>query len=295
MKLALGSVQFGQPYGVANTLGQPDEAAVRSILEKAAAAGVRVIDTARLYGESEAVLGRCLPAAPVFDIVTKTPKFQGLTPAQAVAALVTAWEASCKKLGLDRLYGLLLHDANDLLGPAGPALWQALQALQAGGRIQRIGASVYSAAQVDALLQRFPMDLVQLPLSLLDQRLVRGGQLAALVAAGVEIHARSAFLQGALLLPPGQLPPHLKGLGPYVGQIAAAAAAQKVRPLDLALRYVAGLPEVAAVVCGVESVEQFQQLAAVLAAPQPSLSPDQARACACDDPALVDPSRWSRA
>ncbi len=295
MKLALGTVQFGQPYGVANTLGQPDEAAVRSILKKAAAAGVRVIDTASLYGESEAVLGRCLPAAPVFDIVTKTPKFQGLMPAQAVAALVTAWEASCKKLGLDRLYGLLLHDANDLLGPAGPALWQALQALQAGGRVQRIGASVYSAAQVDALLQRFPMDLVQLPLSLLDQRLVRGGQLAALVAAGVEIHARSAFLQGALLLPPGQLPPHLKGLGPYVGQIAAAAAAQKVRPLDLALRYVAGLPEVAAVVCGVESVEQFQQLAAVLAAPQPSLSPDQARACACDDLALVDPSRWSRA
>jgi aryl-alcohol dehydrogenase-like predicted oxidoreductase len=295
VKLALGTVQFGQPYGVANTLGQPDEAAVRSILKKAAAAGVRVIDTASLYGESEAVLGRCLPAAPVFDIVTKTPKFQGLMPAQAVAALVTAWEASCKKLGLDRLYGLLLHDANDLLGPAGPALWQALQALQAGGRVQRIGASVYSAAQVDALLQRFPMDLVQLPLSLLDQRLVRGGQLAALVAAGVEIHARSAFLQGALLLPPGQLPPHLKGLGPYVGQIAAAAAAQKVRPLDLALRYVAGLPEVAAVVCGVESVEQFQQLAAVLAAPQPSLSPDQARACACDDLALVDPSRWSRA
>ncbi len=295
MKLALGTAQFGQPYGVANTLGQPDEAVVRSILGKAAAAGVRIIDTACLYGESEEVLGRCLPSPPIFDIITKTPKFQGLTGAQAVAALQTALEASCNKLRHDPLYGLLVHDANDLLGPAGPALWHAMQALQAEGRVNRIGASIYTAAQVDALLPRFPIDLVQLPLSLLDQRLVRGGQLAAMAAAGVEIHARSVFLQGALLLQPGQLPPHLKGLGPYVEQIGAAAAAQKVRPLDLALRYVAGLPEVAAVVCGVESVEQFQQLAAVLAAPEPSLLPGLTQACACDDPSLVDPSRWGRA
>lgn len=295
MKLALGTVQFGQPYGIANTRGCPDKKTVKAILQHATTAGVRVIDTASLYGDSEEVLGHCLAPDNVFDIVTKTPKFMGMTSADAVHLLHVAFDASCAKLRTNHVYGLLAHDANDLLGYTGDMLWNEMSTLRAAGRVTKIGASVYSGAQIDALLARYPLDLVQLPLSLLDQRLVHGGQLERLQAQGVEIHARSAFLQGALLIPSHQLPSHLTPLGPYVERVAALADAHAIAPFAAALRYVANLSQITAVVCGVDGIDQFEQLAVALQSSIPTLSPAEAAACACDDPTLLDPSQWKPA
>lgn len=291
MKLALGTVQFGLPYGVANKRGKPDEATVAEILYRASRARVRVLDTAYLYGDSEAVLGRCLSPGHSFNIVTKTPKFVGMAGPDAAAAMRTAFDESCARLRAASIYGLLAHDADDLLGPAGDALWRGMTELRAAGRISRIGASVYSGAQIDRLLQRYPIDLVQLPLSLLDQRLVQGGQLERLKARGVEIHARSAFLQGALLMPVERLPVHLAPLRPYVERVAAAAASHGIDTLSAALRYVAGLPQVAVVVCGVDDADQFDQLVAALGESS-MLAAEEATACACNDAALLDPSQW---
>ena len=53
-KLGLGTVQFGQAYGVSNARGQVPKADVAAILERAGKAGVRVLDTAANYGEAEA-------------------------------------------------------------------------------------------------------------------------------------------------------------------------------------------------------------------------------------------------
>ena len=55
-KIGLGTVQFGQAYGVSNVHGQVsrDEAGV--ILTRAAEGGIEVLDTAANYGEAEKVL-----------------------------------------------------------------------------------------------------------------------------------------------------------------------------------------------------------------------------------------------
>lgn len=295
MKLALGTVQFGLRYGVANTTGQPAEAEVADILRHAAGAGVEVLDTACLYGDSEAVLGRSLPADHGFKIVTKTPKFAGVDGATAAIALKAAFAESCERLRLPRLYGLLVHDANDLLGTAGDAIWHAMQELQAEKRVVRIGASVYNGSQIDALLQRYPIDLVQLPLSVLDQRLIQSGHLEHLAERNIEVHVRSAFLQGALLMAPDCLPLHLAGLRPCLEQISVRAATLGISPLQAALRFVSGLKQVAAVVCGVDSVAQFDQLAAALEHTETALSAEAAAACACSDTQLLDPSQWRSA
>ena len=293
MKLALGTVQFGLPYGVANTTGRPSDDEVRGILLAGLAAGVQVLDTASLYGESESILGRCLPSVHQFHIVTKTPKFTSMDGNKAVHSLESAFAMSCERLRMKQLYGLLIHDAGDLLGPAGDALWQAMTRLRAVGSVTRIGASVYSGAQIDALLHRYPLDLVQLPLSLLDQRLVHGGQLDRLAAANVEVHARSAFLQGAILMPVDQLPQHLAGLRPYVARVSECAATHGFSTLQAALRFVAGLPQVGAVVCGVDSRGHFGELVEVMRSLHPALSAQEAAACACNEAALINPSCWS--
>ncbi len=292
MKLALGTVQFGMPYGVANRSGQPADAEVREILRRALMAGVDVLDTASLYGDSESVLGRCMPQGHVFRIVTKTPKFAAQSAPLAVASLNDAFEGSCLRLCRQNLYGLLIHDADDLLGANGGALWQAMLDLRSAGRVERIGSSVYTGQQIDALLERYEPDLIQLPLSLLDQRLVKGGQLERLAQRRVEVHARSALLQGTLLMTETDLPAHLSALRPFLRQLTIRADSLGLTRVEAALRYVANLPEIFAVVCGVDSPWQLDELVAALRTNSPALSPADVAACACADPRLVDPSQW---
>jgi aryl-alcohol dehydrogenase-like predicted oxidoreductase len=196
------------------------------------------------------------------------------------------------RLRRQNLYGLLVHDADDLLGANGGALWQAMSDLRSAGRVERIGSSVYTGQQIDALLERYEPDLIQLPLSLLDQRLVQGGQLERLAQRRVEVHARSAFLQGALLMTETDLPAHLSGLRPFLKQLSIRADSLGLTRVEAALRYVANLPEIFSVVCGVDSPRQLDELVAALRTNSPALSPADAAACACADPLLVDPSQW---
>lgn len=289
MKLALGTAQFGMNYGIANITGQPPESEVAAILNTAAQAGLRVIDTAHLYGESESVLGRTLPAGHTFHLVSKTPKFSpNLSDLQIEQALKQSFCLSLSRLQHKAIYGLLAHHCDDLLSSRGPALWHGLQQLREEGRVQRIGASVYSAEQIDALLLHYPLQLVQLPLSILDQRLIRSGHLTRLVDMGIEIHARSAFLQGALLMDGARLPPALAPLHPHLTRLRQAVESQSLNMLQAALRFVIERPEITAVVCGVDSLVQLQELIAATLGPTLS-HPEK---WAFDNVCILDPSQW---
>lgn len=68
-RLALGTVQFGMSYGISNTAGQVPQDEVAKILDYCKANGIDTLDTARGYGESEAVIGQ-FDLSP-FKIVTK--------------------------------------------------------------------------------------------------------------------------------------------------------------------------------------------------------------------------------
>jgi aryl-alcohol dehydrogenase-like predicted oxidoreductase len=60
--LALGTVELGLEYGIAmpGELGRPSEAEASRLVHAAIDNGINLVDTARSYGESEAVLGRIL-------------------------------------------------------------------------------------------------------------------------------------------------------------------------------------------------------------------------------------------
>src|SRR5579862_469788 len=172
MKLGLGTVQFGLDYGVANSTGKVPPSEVSRILALAAREGFAVLDTAHLYGESERVLGETLVPDTPFHIVTKTPKF-GVTPILETHAdmLEQAAESSLRLMRLSRLYGLLIHHAPDALADGSDRLFERLMCLKESRRIEKIGVSVYDLDELEAILDRHPIDLVQLPFSVIDQRL----------------------------------------------------------------------------------------------------------------------------
>lgn len=286
-KLALGTVQFGLDYGVSNTAGQINEAMVGTILSKAKSYGINMLDTAALYGESEAVLGQ--QDLSGFNIVTKTPRFATEQIAEGQAeVLAQTFQQSRKKLQQQSLYGLLAHHVDDLLAPGGETLWSAMQNLKESGAVARIGASVYEGHQIDALLERFTPDLIQLPVNILDQRLVKTGHIEKLKALGVEVHARSAFLQGLLLMSPEKVSAYFDPICHQLRQCKDAATAQGMTPLQAALAYVRDLPGVDQVVVGVTSVEELRQCAEAFAQAEHF----SGEGLACDESAFVNPALW---
>lgn len=280
MKLGLGSVQFGLAYGVSNPRGRTSAEEVGAILALARASGVRVLDTAAAYGDAESVLGGAGSAS--FDVVTKLPACTGSEDVER------ALRASLARLGLDACYGLLLHDADDLAAVDGAALAAALERVRDLGLVAKIGVSAYSADQLAATLTQMTPDLVQVPVNVVDQRLIEDGSLGRLKELGVEVHARSTFLQGLLLMEPDELPAALAAAREPLARFRQVADRNGWTPARAALGFVTGLTEVDAVICG---VNDRAQLAELLNSSDP-LPARLFKELALDDLAVVDPTRW---
>ncbi|AYQ27203.1 MULTISPECIES: aldo/keto reductase [unclassified Polaromonas] len=291
MKLALGGAQFGLAYGVSNLSGQVSREAARNIVGLARTGGVDTIDTAIAYGDSEACLGEV--GVSGFKVVTKLPAITG--DVDSVEAWVRGQiEASLKRLGVTRIHGVLLHRAEQLQGPRGQALAHALQALKQEGLVAKVGVSIYEPEQLASIMPVCAPDLVQAPLNLLDRRLETSGWLQRLHEAGVEVHTRSAFLQGLLLMPRAAIPARFARWNHLWDAWHDWLDAHAVTATFACLQYPLSLPQVGRVVVGVASAEEFKTLLhdcadAKVMAPLPL--PD----LACADADLINPSNWNRA
>ena len=283
-RLGLGTVQFGLAYGVSNAVGQVGEATARAIVGRALGAGMRFLDTAAAYGTSEEVLARVLPAGHPGAIVTKTlPLARG-----GLALTLQRIRTSIELFGT--VDTLLVHSAADFEGPDGDRLWAALTALRDAGEVRRIGISAYHADDPAALARRFGPDVIQVPVSLLDQRLVRDGTLATLARQGVEIHARSLFLQGLIFLPTDRLPAKLAAIAPRLDAIRTQLAVAGLSPLEASLGYALAEPAIAACIVGVTSTAELDEILAAAARPPPS-DLDWTR-FAIEDALVLNPALW---
>lgn len=285
--LGLGTAQWGLHYGLANQAGVTPAAVVTEILAEAARAGVVILDTASLYGQAESVLGTHSLGA--FRIVSKTPKFDAshITDEHAYR-LMQAFDESLYRLSSSRIYGLLAHHADDLLAPGGGKLIAAMLELREKGKVEKIGVSVYTGAQVDDILQIFRPDIVQLPLSILDQRMLSNGQLERLKARGIEVHTRSVFLQGLLLLPLSKVPAYFDPIRPILRRWHAAAAEQGMTAVQAALSFVRNTRYVDTVLVGVETKAQFQSCLRDFNSP----THFDAKNLGCSDQRFVNPMFW---
>lgn len=286
MKIGLGTAQFGMNYGVTNRGGRVPETEARAILEVARSAGIDLLDTATAYGESETVLGRLLCPEDSFRFVCKIPS---LTTAEGPVTFARdAFDTSLACLRQDRIHGLLVHSPDDLFAPYGDALWRMMESLRAAGRVRKIGISAYTIHEIERALDRFPIDLIQVPCSLFDQRLIVGGQLAELKRRGVEVHARSVFLQGVLLARPAELPAQLAFFGKPLRALRNELDSRGLTPLAAAVAFVCRRSEIDRAVVGVTRAEELSEIIAASEA----LTDADFDAFAIDDERLLNPALW---
>ena len=247
-KLVLGTVQFGTNYGINNTSGQVPLDEVCRILEIASEAGVKTLDTSSAYGESERVLGEALRRSnKPFNIVSKYPKSD--------LGVRETFQKSLQNLGVDSLYGYLVHHFE--FYQEHPEIFDEMTALKQEGKIQKVGFSLYNVEQLQYLLDcNVQFDILQFPYNIFDKQFEP--YMPRLVEMGVEIHTRSAFLQGLFFKDTKTLPEKLKPLKKYLDVLHLFCKNRGISVEQLALGYVLANPNVKGALIGVDNHSQLE-------------------------------------
>jgi aryl-alcohol dehydrogenase-like predicted oxidoreductase len=288
-KLALGTVQFGVNYGVSNVHGKTTKIEASKILQFAYKNGINVIDTATSYGNSESTFGKVVTNND-WRIITKTPSFSdGCINGEHVNLLKKTFDQSLINLRQQSVHGLLLHSCDDLLKPGGSLLFKEMERLKSIGKVKKIGASVYSEVQIKMLLDKYNIDLIQLPINIFDQYLLVDGWLEKLKNKNVEIHARSTFLQGLLLMPRTSIPTYFLPIKEKIELFSKSAQELSLSKLELALGYVMGINEIDKIVVGVNTIEQLRE---IIEAAQVKVNPMEFTDVSINNPIYTNPSLW---
>lgn len=287
MKLALGTAQLGLDYGISNKAGKVSIERAADILTCASKNGINSLDTAIAYGDGEQVLGNI--GIEGWQIITKLPGIPD--PIRNVRAWVeNELSGSLERLGVSRLHALLLHRPEQLLGSHGQELYETLRMLREQGVVEKIGVSIYEPAELERLVSHMKFDLVQAPFNLLDRRLIETGWLTRLHESGIELHVRSIFMQGLLLMSPESRPSKFNRWSGIWQTWEKWLSQTGQTPLQACLRYALSFPEISRIVLGVDNQEQLQEI--ICAADEVYLSPPVN--LHCSDVELLNPSLWNR-
>jgi aryl-alcohol dehydrogenase-like predicted oxidoreductase len=285
-KIILGTVQLGLSYGINNSKGKPTKNQAFEILEEAHKNGIKFLDTAAAYGDSEEVIGSFHSSSQKhFSILTK---FHAEGDDQ-ISNLVSS---ALKRLNVPKLEVLFFHSYQDF--KANPnILLDLLQEVKAG-RINKIGVSVYTNQEIENLLDFDDVKVIQAPFNLLDNESKRAETFKKAKAKGKEIHTRSVFLQGLFFKDTESLTETLSPLKTHLQKIANLAKASNLSVASLALNYALTKNYIDGVLIGVEDVQQLKSNIAALEENLPLKVSQEIDQIAVSNINLLNPAQWNR-
>jgi len=245
-KLVLGTVQFGLNYGINNQGGQVPTEEVKKILSIAFNNGILVLDTSSAYGKSESVLGNAF-SNKQFKIVSKYPKCD--------LSVEESLKESLYRLKQEQLYGYLVHHFDYYLEK--PVIFSDMLLLKAKEKIQKVGFSIYNVEQLNYLLDnKVDFDIIQFPYNIFDRQFEPF--LPLLHEKGIEVHTRSAFLQGLFFRQLDSINDHLLPLKKYLFELHSYCESQNISIEDLSLNYVLNNEFIDGVLIGVDNSQQLR-------------------------------------
>lgn len=284
-KLILGTVQFGLDYGINNTQGLPNESSVIALLKEAYGNGITELDTAAAYGVAEHRIGLYHEANPEEAFLVNT-KFSKDVAVDWFASLNTSIQA----MKVQAVHTVMFHSFEAY--QQNKAILSEIYAQGYPRYFKKIGVSVYTNEELEALLSDDLISVIQLPFNMLDNANLRATMLMALKDSGKEIHTRSCFLQGLFFKDSNTLPAKLEPLRFYLDEIKSIANDNKLDIGHLALQYCLTKPYIDKVLIGVESMEQLNlnlQWSSVAIKAEALSAIDQINVATIE---LLNPSKW---
>ncbi len=285
-KLGLGTVQFGLNYGIANQFGMIKFSTAKQIIYLAREKKINLIDTAIDYGESEDVIGKI--GISNFKVISKLP------PPPKNCNNLKHWIEKEIRLCLERLkvkslYGLLVHKTESLIGEKGNIIIDTLNNLKSRNLVKKLGVSIYDVNELEEVIKKMKIDIVQAPLNIVDRRLETSGWLSELHRNNIEIHSRSTFLQGLLLMPRAKIPAKFNKWSKIWDRWEYELANNNLDAKTVCLSYPLSLKEVDKIIIGVDNIEQLNE---IVLASKKKIKNVNWSFMTSNDQMLLNPSNW---
>jgi len=294
-KICLGGAQIGiKQYGITNKVGKLKDSDVREILARAYKNNINLIDTASAYGNSEEILGNCIDSKNEYHIISKLPKQnKNIFTEEDQYNWEKIFQSSLKKLKRDKLEGYLLHHPADLFKEGSIFLKNWLYSLKKRGLIKNLGISIYSNDEIENIDLDF-FKIIQVPLSLYDQRLLNDGTIAYLKKRNCYIYARSIFVQGLLLEKSTKWPKWINNKTlEFQKNLETFAKEKNLCLLELALGFIKEQKDIYAAVVGLTSLNELNDLINIWDKDSPWINENTSK-WSISDSNFLDPRRWPK-
>jgi len=291
--LALGTAQFGMDYGVTNREGKTTSRQVRDILKMASERGIRRIDTAAGYGNAEEVVGENRDKGKEVLITSKINIQDNPGYSKDLEALEERIRSSVRRLGVDQLDTLLVHNPECLKGKSGRGAMRALDHIKSIGLTNRVGVSIYSRDDITREIARWA-DVIQAPVSLYDQRLMQGSTLQILEEHNCAVQARSIYMQGLLLTKASEWPDWIqKEHRDRHARLEAYLREREMTLIGYCIDFIKSLKWLETAVVGVCNLKQLEELMNMWSSREIGTS-EAWDTWAMDDSRMIDPRNWKR-
>ncbi|MCW7509304.1 aldo/keto reductase [Leptospira levettii] len=286
-QLTLGTVQFGLNYGVSNSVGKVSPKEVESILDFAYENGISELDTAVAYGDSEIILGKLINGR--FKVSTKLPKLDLENQKNVREWTISQIESSLDRLNVNQIETLFLHDVSILFSPNASEVYETIQDFVSKGVIRKFGLSIYSHHDLEKIPSYVHYNRIQCPINVFDRSLESRGWIDSLHKKGIEIQARSIFLQGILLMKKEARPKYFSKWSGLFEKWDKAIERNQISPTLFCILFIKSLEKVSNVVFGVESKNQLSEIISHFKENRTLQFLDE---LSSDDEDLIFPFRW---
>ena len=194
-----------------------------------------------------------------WNVITKIPKITD--EIDKVDNWVTnSITKSLEVMKIPSFEAILIHNPKDVTGVNGRELISSLKRIKDKGLTRKIGISIYEKSDLEQALDIFQPDIIQCPLSILDNRMLQNNYLSKLSRLGIEIHVRSIFLQGLLVRGPKSIPDDFKKFKRFWAHWHLWLKSNKLQPVEACVRYVNSISEIDKIIVGVNSTLHMKEI-----------------------------------
>lgn len=265
MNYCLGTVQFGQNYGIQGAL-KPDLGMVYEMIDYSIRNDIHYFDTAAAYGDAEKIIGNFNRIYP--DQASKMKIISKMKPDAFQNIPKSMWENYAEKyireslsnIGVNKLYAYLFHNASYLDDKDAV---EAIYTLKENQYVDSIGVSIYSPEEAMKALSYREIEVIQIPYNVFDRRLDQCGFFDEANKKNVKIFARSSLLQGLLMMDSEHLPKRVKFSKKYLEEFDTLCRKYKISKLEAAIGYVGSKQSIDYIVFGVDNINQLQEYLAL--------------------------------
>jgi len=251
-KLSIGTAQFGQQYGLNSESNNIQASEAKNIINLCKKNDIKNIDTAFAYGDSESILGECDIAD--LKISTKFSLNDFNDYSISTQSLVKLIESSLKRMKIEKIENLFLHNSNDLFSQHQQVILDGIKELINLNMIKNFGLSVYTPDEFFRAIDLIDIKIIQAPVNFFDNRFLSKDILKKLNENNVSLQARSIFLQGLLLHSEDQLPTYFNKFSKELNTWYEFISSHELTSLEACLLFALSRKEISSIVFGVDNI-----------------------------------------